>query len=160
MSYGVGRRRGSDPLLLGLWCRSAAAALIRLLAWEPKKDKKKKVLPLGRDKRLDRLRVSIRSLEAGAGRGRGMQAHHWVTPCTVGGSEPTTDCPCRSVPRPLVMGLPLQRFDLLPSRGSCLGLGARHELESCCFLAGGLWARCFGSELPSPPCTMRITQRD
>ena len=31
----VGRRRGSDPKLLWLWCRPAATALIRPLAWEP-----------------------------------------------------------------------------------------------------------------------------
>ena len=35
MSCGVGRRRGSDPELLGLWHRPAATALIRSLAWEP-----------------------------------------------------------------------------------------------------------------------------
>ena len=35
MSCGVGHGRGSDPELLWLWCRSAAAAPIRLLAWEP-----------------------------------------------------------------------------------------------------------------------------
>ena len=35
MSCGVGRRRGSDLVLLWLWCRPAAAALIRPLAWEP-----------------------------------------------------------------------------------------------------------------------------
>ncbi len=35
MSCGVGRRRGSDPMLLWLWCRLAATALIRSLAWEP-----------------------------------------------------------------------------------------------------------------------------
>ena len=34
MSCGVGRRRGSDLVLLGLWCRSAGAALMRRLAWE------------------------------------------------------------------------------------------------------------------------------
>ena len=33
MSCGVGRRRGSDPALLWLWCRVAAAAPIRLPAW-------------------------------------------------------------------------------------------------------------------------------
>ena len=33
MSCGVGRRRGSDPALL--WCRPAATARIRRLAWEP-----------------------------------------------------------------------------------------------------------------------------
>ena len=53
MSCGVGRRRGSGPALLSLWCRLAAVALIQLLAREPpytsgvapkdrKKTKKKK----------------------------------------------------------------------------------------------------------------------
>ena len=48
MSYGVGRRHGSDAMLLWLWCK--LAALIQPLAWEPpyatgggsKKEKKKK----------------------------------------------------------------------------------------------------------------------
>ena len=52
MSCGVGGRRGLDPALLWLWCRPAAAAPIRPLAWESpyttgaalKKDKKKKEL--------------------------------------------------------------------------------------------------------------------
>ena len=35
MSCGVGRKRGSDPALLWLWRRLAAAALIRPLAREP-----------------------------------------------------------------------------------------------------------------------------
>ena len=34
MSSGVGRRCGSNPALLWLWRRLAAAALIRPLAWE------------------------------------------------------------------------------------------------------------------------------
>ena len=34
MSYGVGHRCGSDPVLLWLWCRPAAAAPIGPLAWE------------------------------------------------------------------------------------------------------------------------------
>ena len=52
MSCGVGCRYGSDLALLCLWCRLAAVALIRPLAWEPsyavdaalkrQKDKKKK----------------------------------------------------------------------------------------------------------------------
>ena len=51
----MGRRRGSDPALLWLWCRVAAAALIRPLAWDlpyaagagikKKKKKKKKISP-------------------------------------------------------------------------------------------------------------------
>jgi len=34
MSCGVGCRYGSDPALLWLWCRLAATAAIRPLAWE------------------------------------------------------------------------------------------------------------------------------
>ena len=34
-SCGVGRRCGSDPVLLWLWCRPAAVAPITPLAWEP-----------------------------------------------------------------------------------------------------------------------------
>ena len=53
MSCGVGLRHVPDPMLLWLWCRLAATAPIRPLAWEPphaagvalektKKKKKKK----------------------------------------------------------------------------------------------------------------------
>jgi len=35
VSCGVGRRRGSDPELLWLWCRPVATVPIRPLAWEP-----------------------------------------------------------------------------------------------------------------------------
>ena len=35
MSCGVSRSRGLDPELLRLWCRPAAKASIRPLAWEP-----------------------------------------------------------------------------------------------------------------------------
>ena len=35
MSCGIGRRQGLDLALLWLWCRPAAAAPIRPLAWEP-----------------------------------------------------------------------------------------------------------------------------
>ena len=35
MSCGVGRRCGVDPVLLWLWRRLAATALIGPLAWEP-----------------------------------------------------------------------------------------------------------------------------
>ena len=34
MSCGVGHRHRSDPVLLWLWCRWAAVALIQPLAWE------------------------------------------------------------------------------------------------------------------------------
>ena len=34
VSCGVGCRRGSDPELLWIWCRPAATAPIRPLAWE------------------------------------------------------------------------------------------------------------------------------
>ena len=34
MNCGEVHRRGLDPALLWLWCRPAATALIRLLAWE------------------------------------------------------------------------------------------------------------------------------
>ena len=34
MSCGVGYRPGSDPVLLGLWRRPVAEALMRPLAWE------------------------------------------------------------------------------------------------------------------------------
>ena len=35
MSCGVGHRHSSDPVLLWLWYRQAAVALIGPLAWEP-----------------------------------------------------------------------------------------------------------------------------
>ena len=35
MSCGVVRRRNSDPILLWLWRRLVATALIRPLSWEP-----------------------------------------------------------------------------------------------------------------------------
>ena len=35
VNCGVGRRGGSDPMLLWLWWRLAAVAPIRPLAWEP-----------------------------------------------------------------------------------------------------------------------------
>ena len=34
VSYGVGHRHSLDPVLLWLWCKLAATALIRPLAWE------------------------------------------------------------------------------------------------------------------------------
>ena len=67
VSCGVGCRCGSDPALLWLWCRLAAAAPIQPLAWEPpyatgaalkkqKAKRKKKLnrwLPEGRDLRKE-----------------------------------------------------------------------------------------------------------
>ena len=53
MSCAVGHRCGSDPVLLWLWCRLAAAPQIRPLAWElpyatgvaiKRKQKQKRVL--------------------------------------------------------------------------------------------------------------------
>ena len=38
MSCGIGRRHGSDPMLLWFWHRPAATALIRPVAWEPPYD--------------------------------------------------------------------------------------------------------------------------
>ena len=35
MNCGVGCRHGSELVLLWLWCRLAATALIKPLAWEP-----------------------------------------------------------------------------------------------------------------------------
>ena len=35
MSGGVGRRHGSDPTLLWLWCRPVATAPTQPLAWDP-----------------------------------------------------------------------------------------------------------------------------
>ena len=35
MSYGVGRRRGSDPVLLWLWRRLVTTAPFGPLAWKP-----------------------------------------------------------------------------------------------------------------------------
>ena len=35
VSCGVGCRRGLDPVLLWLWCRPAAPAPIRPIAWDP-----------------------------------------------------------------------------------------------------------------------------
>ena len=58
MSCGIGCRLGSDPALLWLWHRPAAAAPIRPLAWEPpyaagvalEKAKKKKKKKKNKDK--------------------------------------------------------------------------------------------------------------
>ena len=82
MSYGVGRRRGSDTALLWLWCRPAATSLIKPLAWElpyamgvalekTKKTKKKKKKGvqharrrLKKEKIREETRYTIRRLDA------------------------------------------------------------------------------------------------
>ena len=59
MSCVVGHRRGSDPTLLWLWCRSVATAPIRPLAWQPpyvtgsspRKDKRKEGREEGRTRK-------------------------------------------------------------------------------------------------------------
>ena len=55
MSCGVGHRRGSDLALLWLWCRPAAIAPIRPLAWEP---------PYAADVALKRQKTSLLGLLA------------------------------------------------------------------------------------------------
>ena len=73
MSCDVGCRRGSDPTLLWLWHRPAAAAPIRLLAWELpyasgaalKKKKKKKSRVWGEFWILPLLLFSISQQENG-----------------------------------------------------------------------------------------------
>ena len=69
VSCGGGRRRGSEPVLLWLWCRPAAAALIRPLAWQPLyamgvalKDKKKK------EKKRKKIYLTDHSMLAGLGK--------------------------------------------------------------------------------------------
>ena len=69
MSCGIGHRRGSDCTLLWLWCRLAAIALIRPLAWEPpyamgvplkikkKKKKRRKKKPTNVEEAVYRLWV-------------------------------------------------------------------------------------------------------
>ena len=65
MSCGVGRRLGSDPVLLWLWRRPAATASIRPLPWEPpyaegaaqeiaKRQKKKKKKKKERERERER----------------------------------------------------------------------------------------------------------
>ena len=58
MSRGVGHRPGSGLVLLWLWRRRMATALIRPLAWKPKnvteEDKKKKKKKKKKEKRKKR----------------------------------------------------------------------------------------------------------
>ena len=66
MSCGVGRRHSLDSVLLWLWCRPAAVAPIRPLAWElpyatgcgPKKKKKKKKETLENSTRINSTRIT------------------------------------------------------------------------------------------------------
>ena len=75
VSYGVGCRHGLDPVLLWLWHKLAAVALIWPLAWEPpyaagvalektKKKKKKDIILGSRNKKFQffyyRLCISLR----------------------------------------------------------------------------------------------------
>ena len=80
MSCGVGRRHGLDPTLLWLWLwlwlwhRSAAAALIQPLAWEPPTAagaalKRKKIL-----QRVT-LKFNLNSLPTGQDKGRWMDGY-------------------------------------------------------------------------------------
>ena len=65
MSCGVGHRHGSDTELLWLWCRLAATAPIRPLAWEPlqaagaalEKTKKKKKSSICLEKQSGLIRL-------------------------------------------------------------------------------------------------------
>ena len=70
MTCGVGRRQGLDPTLLWLWCRPAAIAPIRPLAWEPpyaagaaqekaERPKKKKKRKKERKKNLKLINICI-----------------------------------------------------------------------------------------------------
>ena len=68
MSCGVGGRWGSDRAVLGLGCRLAAAALIRLLVWESpcasgavlkKKKKEKKENRAKTTKRREKIKRTL-----------------------------------------------------------------------------------------------------
>ena len=72
MSCGVGHRWGSDLTLLWLWCRPAAVALVRRLAWElpyavgvalkrqKKTKKKKRKKEKGKEKKREKEKGSER----------------------------------------------------------------------------------------------------
>ena len=70
MSCGVGHRRSSDPLLLWLWWRPAAVALIRPLAWElpyavgvALKNKKKKKERKKKERKKERNHQELRGTD-------------------------------------------------------------------------------------------------
>ena len=93
MSCGVGRRRGSDPMLLWLSHRMVAAALIQPLAWEPpyavgmalKKKKKKKLAAVG-------LPITVWLLDSG--HQRFARDLHFLA----SGQGEKAETPCISVP--------------------------------------------------------------
>jgi len=70
MSCGVDHRHSSDLALLWLWCRAAAAALIRPLAWEPPyaadaalkrtKDKRQKQNKTNKQKTLKAMKLNTK----------------------------------------------------------------------------------------------------
>ena len=61
MSCAVGHRHNSDPKLLWLWCRPAATALIRPLAWEPPYAKGAALKKAKRPKKKKRKKEKIRT---------------------------------------------------------------------------------------------------
>ena len=88
MSCGVGCRFVLDPLLLWLWCRLAAVALIRPLAWE---------LPHA-------LGAVLKSQKRGTNAWASQEVSDWNWPLVsifgVGGSEPVLSPCCTRVLRP------------------------------------------------------------
>ena len=90
MSCDEGHRQGSDPTLLWLWCRLAATAPIRTLAWEPtyamvialkKKKKKKKKKRNSSPSSRSNLPVAHEGSVPGWNQrsNRGMQAQTWAS---------------------------------------------------------------------------------
>ena len=86
VSWGVGCRHGSDPALLWFWCRPAATAPIRPLAWEPpyavggalekaKRPKKKKIGEGG--KRADIIPHCSALLRPLPENDEHLEAHQW-----------------------------------------------------------------------------------
>ena len=67
MSCGIGHKCYSDPTLLWLWCRPAAAAPIRPLAWEllyasgvPLKSKKKKKKERKEEREIEGMKLNMK----------------------------------------------------------------------------------------------------
>jgi len=83
VSCGVGRRRSLDLVLLWLWCRPSAAAVIRPLAWEPP-DAAGTALKKTNDQKKKQLKIktahhlSLDAIKSGGGRDhyiRGATSH-------------------------------------------------------------------------------------